>query len=151
MEVARMSTDYSFGLVVGFRFFPDELRSKFGKPVFNGVEYIFLGKKLELVGHNDDAYEGETICDAIAEHIKCDVYASHSSETDTTEIYFCPSKLPDEMDDGDDFGGHVLVDGPMPFDAIVKLAPKMKELAAGLKKLGLKPGKAGIFITHHIS
>ena len=172
-----MASDYSLGLGIGFRFDPEDLRGQFGElveaetheelrydpkdgkligseTVFDtdeGVRYNFLGKDLGVVRHddNEESYEGETICNAIAEHLKCEVGASHVSFNGTTEVYFSP-KMPKELDEGGDFG-KVTTGGALPFDAVAKLTPRLKKLEAGLKKLGLKPDKAAIFITYFVS
>jgi hypothetical protein len=166
-----MSTDYSASTIVGFRFSQDELREKFGKPVGakshmeprfdkktgksidpeevtdhrEGIQYTFLGKDLELVEAGVEP-ETEELCEAIAEHLGCMTDFSHYY--DVVEVYFYP-KMPERTEDGMD-GAHFSVGGPLPFDGVMKMAPKLKKLGEGLKKLGLKPGKPGIHITYSV-
>lgn len=162
-----MSIDYSFGLMVGFRFSPGELDDVFGKKVpekshmedrFDpktgkklapekvvdreaGLVYVFQGKELE----DGEYHVYEELANAIAGHVGCNYDISGCDGNDM--VIFGPSIK--YMEEGTDWG-HIGTSGPLPLDAVVKAAPKLKQIATKLKKLGLVPGKAGIFITYDV-
>jgi len=169
-----MGTDLSFGTAIGYDFTLAEINKAFGVKALeeSHMEKRFdkkSGKKIapeKVIDHparlvykfDDETIEAEDpdygsdhegLCDKIALHLKCEwCHSYYYGEEEATRIYFMP-KMPKPLDDGACFG-HIDTDGPLPFDAVVKMAPKMKKLAAGLKKLGLKPGKAGIHVTYSV-
>jgi len=164
-----MSTDYCFANRVGFEFSVKELQKAFGfkirekshkedrfdpktgaklQPekvvdVEEHIGYKFLGKVIK----DSDYEEVEELSNLIARHLKC-LYNTSDGYNGVVSVVFGP-KMPRVLRDGDSFGH---VDGPAsyPFDAIAKMAPELKRIEKGLKKLGLQPGKAGIFVLYSV-
>ena len=161
-----MSTDYSFSTTVGFSFSIEEMRKKFGisLPEKSHLEDRWDPKTgasappekvvdreasdgfaIDGVEYGDDEYQ--EFCEALAEKLECEVSLSemHGEPGDVVFGFRDPKRI----DDGVDFG-HIGTSGGLPVDGIVKQIPQYRKLDKKLRKLGLRPGKLGVFIVYYV-
>lgn len=163
-----MGIDYSGSVGIGYILSFDEFRKPFLRNVGEKAHYedryhpktgqkllpekvidVEAGEVLVFKGDDYGDCGDYELCEALGKELECNVSLGGwmGGGTEHQLFYFEPYFKTEEFGSFD--VGHVDVGGSIPFGQVLEQKDELVRLAKDMKKLGLDPGRARVFVNFH--